>query len=343
MWLSKNHFVPLSLENYKSLRQQFTGASLQHRDSYLLGVLSAGLRSTSEKTQTGSVRTRQAFMYHVHGHKVCITVFKLMFDIGGKHLRRLQKHASLGLCFSEPHGNVGRKPWNTVSESDRERVVQFLKNYAAVFGLPMPAAPRGRGHTAPTYLPASNTYSSVHAEYVRAQEQETTVSLRSFRRIWKRSLPELKFMVPTEDVCAKCESLRDRLRVEISEQGKLDITKCLKEHVESAQAERAFYNSAIENAKSDPKFSHITFDFSENFCLPYHSRQPGPVYFKVLMRVNDFGICNEGAGEQVHYLFNEVQTIGVDNGRSHGPNAVTSMLHSYLSDVSHGPVLHAPL
>ena len=41
----KNHFAPLSLENYKSLRQQFTGASLQHRDSYLLGVLSAGLRS----------------------------------------------------------------------------------------------------------------------------------------------------------------------------------------------------------------------------------------------------------------------------------------------------------
>ena len=72
----KNHFAPLSLENYKSLRQQFTGASLQHRDSYLLGVLSAGLRSTSEKTQTGSVRTRQSFMYHVHGHKVCITVFK---------------------------------------------------------------------------------------------------------------------------------------------------------------------------------------------------------------------------------------------------------------------------
>ena len=175
----KNHFAPLSLENYKSLRQQFTGASLQHRDSYLLGVLSAGLRSTSEKTQTGSVRTRQSFMYHVHGHKVCITVFKLMFDIGGKHLRRLQKHASLGLCFSEPHENVGRKPWNTVSESDRERVVQFLKNYAAVFGLPMPAAPRGRGHTAPTFLPASNTYSSVHAEYVRAQEQETTVSLRA--------------------------------------------------------------------------------------------------------------------------------------------------------------------
>ena len=45
----KNHFAPLSLDNYKSLRQQFTGASLQHRDSYLLGVLSAGLRSTSEK------------------------------------------------------------------------------------------------------------------------------------------------------------------------------------------------------------------------------------------------------------------------------------------------------
>ena len=34
----KNHFAPLSLENYKRLRQQFAGASLQHCDSYLLHV-----------------------------------------------------------------------------------------------------------------------------------------------------------------------------------------------------------------------------------------------------------------------------------------------------------------
>ena len=72
-------------------------------------------------------------------------------------------------------------------------------------------------------------------------------------------------MVPTEDVCAKCESLRDRLRVEFREQGKLDITKCLKEHVKSAQAERAFYNSAIEVPNPTPSSSTLLSIFQRTF------------------------------------------------------------------------------
>lgn len=85
--------------------------------------------------------------------------------------------------------------------------------------------------------------------------------------------------------------------------------------MERAQAERAFYNECIANAKESPaELTHLTFDFSENFCIPYHSRQPGPVYFKVLLRVNDFGVCDEGANEQVHFLYDETKTIGLDNG-----------------------------
>lgn len=35
---------------------------------------------------------------------------------------------------------------------------QFIMNYAAVFGLPMHAAPRGRPENSPTYLPASTNH-----------------------------------------------------------------------------------------------------------------------------------------------------------------------------------------
>ena len=74
--------------------------------------------------------------------------------------------------------------------------------------------------------------------------------------------------------------------------------------------------------------------------IPYHARQPGPVYFKVLFRVNDFGIVNEAAKEQVHHLFHEGQTIAVDNGKNHGPNCVVSMLHHYLATHDHASELH---
>ena len=115
--------------------------------------------------------------------------------------------------------------------------------------------------------------------------------------------------------------------MELSEEGKLKLAKDLKEHVELAQEEHAFYNKVIEDARTDPhNFSHITFDFSEAFAILYHSRQPGPVYVKVLYRVNDFGIANELKGEQIHHIFTESQTIGKDNGKNHGPNCVVSMI-----------------
>ena len=154
--------------------------------------------------------------------------------------------------------------------------------------------------------------------------------------------PDVKFMVPTEDVCATCERLRNLLRVELSGDGKVSLSNQLKSHVELAQAERAFYNKCIEDAKASPNTStHLTFDFSENFGIPYHSRQPGPVYFKVLFRINDFGIANEAKKEQVHHLFDETQTIGKDNSKNHGPNCVVSMLDHYLQGHQHARSLHA--
>ena len=59
--------------------------------------------------------------------------------------------------------------------------------------------------------------------------------------------------------------------------------------------ERQFYRTVIEQAKEHPQQNtHLTFDFSdhENFALPYHARQPGPSYFKVLFRINVLGIAN---------------------------------------------------
>ena len=64
----------------------------------------------------------------------------------------------------------------------------------------------------------------------------------------------------------------------------------IRRHLEEAQKERDVYLAAIEKAKKagtsqEPNFGHFTFDFAQQVFIPYHSRQMGPLYYKVPLRV----------------------------------------------------------
>ena len=114
----------------------------------------------------------------------------------------------------------------------------------------------------------------------------------------------------------------------------------LSAHLEVAQKKRDAYLAAIKKCKEAavaveknnniPIFAHITFDFAQQVFLPYHARQVGPLYYKVLMRVQIFGIC-DSQPLQINYLYNEKETIGINESKSRCPNAVISMMHITLS------------
>lgn len=336
-----DHFTSVAADDVKFLRKQFRGAPQKSKDTFILGALSSGIFVDDAPHGGAGPRRRIKFRYVVFGHTVCRKAFSVIYKVGSTRLKRLQKLAGQKACFPELHGNAGGVTWNVSSPEMRERVAEFIRNYASVNGLPMPAAPRGRANNAPTYLPASESFSSVHIDYCTAQEGDEMVSLSTFKRIWKTHHPDLRFMKPREDVCARCENYRNNLRHSLSDHDKRKVTKEWLAHIDLAKSEREFYNDCIRRAKEEPDaLTHVTFDFSENFVLPQHSRQPGPVYFKVLFRVNDFGVINEAIPEQVHFLFHEGQTIGPNNGKGHGPNAVISMLHHYLDEHPHAPSLH---
>lgn len=342
----RNHFTVLSAKELLHVRSQMSKMKKKEKDSFVLGVLSAGVFSDAQshgRTATSDPRKRVKFDYKLFGHGACRSAILYAFKIGPTHLKRLQKLAGQNLCSPNPHANLGGQAWNMCAADDRKRVSQFITNYATVNGLPMPAAPRGRAHSAPTYLPASDTYVSVHADYCKAQQEgEPTVSISTFKRIWKTDHPDIKFMSPREDVCGKCEQFRNNLRTMWSEGSKRELSEKWMQHIDLATSERVFYNDCLKSAKEDADtVTHITFDYSENFGIPYHSRQPGPVYFKVLLRMNDFGIINEAIPEQVHHIYHEGQTIGADNSKAHGPNNVISMLHHYLATHPHAQCLHA--
>ena len=127
----------------------------------------------------------------------------------------------------------------------------------------------------------------------------------------------------------------------VTEEDRLTITESLKTHVTTAMDARDHYRACIARAKvaeaeaqgrqgNTLTYLHMTFDFAQQATIPHHARQVGPLYLRVPRRVQLFEIASEGIPKQTNYLIDEHQTIGKDGSKSHGPNAVISMLHFHL-------------
>ena len=85
-------------------------------------------------------RERVTYDYSIMSYEVCRTAFTELYSKGRTHLKRLQHLISGKVFFPQPHGNVGRTSYNPFPESVRKHAVSFIKSYANVHGLPMPAA-----------------------------------------------------------------------------------------------------------------------------------------------------------------------------------------------------------
>ena len=87
--------------------------------------------------------------------------------------------------------------------------VYFIRNYAEVYGIPQPAARSGRANI---YLPASQNYTIVHSKYVEAcQSKYPSARFFEIQVICECFLPDIIFMTPRSDVCAKCQDFRSKL------------------------------------------------------------------------------------------------------------------------------------
>ena len=221
-----------------------------------------------------------------------------------------------------------------------ESIVRFLNTYGNLHGLPQPAAPRGRPGPPPVYLSASHKKGKMHElcnTALAELEPSQAISYRSFRRIWKQYVPDVRVMKRRTDVRATCDRLRESAsRVKTEEQTTKAMTD-LKSHIDKANSEREYYRESIAGASSataDSDYSHYTFDFAQQLELPSHTRGAGPLYFKVKYRVQLFGIAEEARHKQANFLFGEQHSIGLDGKKAHGPNAVLSMLHYFLDNAS---------
>lgn len=150
--------------------------------------------SADHKRSRYGERKRTRYEYKFHGNIICRKSFMIIYDIKESSLKSLIKHLSDTGNVPRVHGNKGRKPSNALCFPDIERAVKFVVSYAQDYGLPQPAAPRGRDNTAPIYLPASSTKKEVHQHYIEACTGRQ-MSCKTFCKVWNHCCSHIKVCI----------------------------------------------------------------------------------------------------------------------------------------------------
>ena len=133
-----------------------------------------------------------------------------------------------------------------------------------MYGLPQPAAERGRAEDPPVYLPASKNKKSAYNIYTKTVTQYSPVHYRSFCHIWRRQAAHIKVMKPRTDVCALCNNLRYKIRVARTEEETECSVQALRSHTSLAQEERQYYRDLVDGAQASldeaEGIVHYTFE-----------------------------------------------------------------------------------
>ena len=99
-----------------------------------------------------------------------------MYKVGSIRLKRIQKCSEDGAVYPDSHGLAGERH-NILYLSDvKQTVLEFIRSHTTVYDLTMLGAFRGRAEVARVYFPASNTFISIHADYIKAQGLEWRVA-----------------------------------------------------------------------------------------------------------------------------------------------------------------------
>lgn len=180
------------------------------------------ITALSSFTRKGS-RSQNSYHYSFKPEKICKSVFQNLFGVGKKSRSNTFKHYSEKGSVPRQHGNQGRKPKHAVNFDDVRRVVNFNLSYAEEYGLPQPAAPRGRDDEPPIFLPCDSSKKRNHSLYKSAYETDDVrkVEYHTFTSIWTSCCSHIKMFVPCFDVCHWCEVLRRQVLDACKEEEKL--------------------------------------------------------------------------------------------------------------------------
>ena len=96
------------------------------------------------------------------------------------------------------------------------------------------------------FLPVSDSYIGLYRIYDSSLDvnSEHNISRWSFLRVWKKYVPEIKFLSPRSDLCILCKAIR--FHTQFWDQSERDDkVKEWHEHITWANQERDYYKLVI--------------------------------------------------------------------------------------------------
>lgn len=203
-----------------------------------------------------------------------------------------------------------------------ETVRVFLRQFAAIHGLPNPSARGSREDQPAVFLDISTTRLKVFAAYKDAANGtgQPLVELKHFYKIWSRDFAWLQIATRKTDFCNLCTILTTGINRNMHE---------LKEHLEKAALARSTIQSCIDSCITELTI-HLTFDFAQSVRIPSWFIQPKGAYFQSGAIVDVFAVADDPHLSVWMYALPESQWPGGKDA-----NSVCSMiLHRLLNDPS---------
>ena len=106
--------------------------SKEEKQHLLLAILSTS-REDGQNSRRGK-RIRASVKYSFKGVKVCRNAFMHIFNVNEHTIKSLSAHISENGVCTKKHGNAQRRPHNAAKYEDVVCVVNFVSNYADLYG-----------------------------------------------------------------------------------------------------------------------------------------------------------------------------------------------------------------
>ncbi|CAG8802773.1 20075_t:CDS:2 [Gigaspora margarita] len=195
--------LQLALNRFKEIKAM----SISESNFFFLGIIHANIRKP--ELVDGTPKSRMTTKYSFEGTEICQEAWFLIHGIGTTRWKSLREHYQKNGLVQKFHNLTGRNSNDAISFVIVLFVLKFIINFAKIHGLPSP----GRSFRDDTkniiFLPSCESKRSLYRLYNNAtNEEDKQISLSSFLRIWKRYLPNIKFMTPRSDLCMVCKSAR---------------------------------------------------------------------------------------------------------------------------------------
>ncbi|CAG8627172.1 23271_t:CDS:2 [Cetraspora pellucida] len=257
----------------------------------LLGMLHAMTRS--KETLRGKEKQYLTVKYTFDGKEICEKGFQIIYSLSNKKWKNIRQHYHISSIKPIKNALSGRKSHNALSFVTILNVLTFIVNFANCNGLPSPGRHFREDTMAITFLPANESYSGLCHTYQSNLEEDSDhhISQSSFMRIWKKYVPEIRFLSSRSDLCMLCKNMQFNTQYWTENKRDYNIQEW-NNHIKWANQEREFYKQCILNTKQQVKNiinlskllrlvkpnsleleNHILWDFTEAVHLPFSSQQ----------------------------------------------------------------------